>query len=127
MGDHARIGANAVVLRDVPAFSLAVGVPATIVALKHVRRKTPESTCTMNLPLVISASLVLYKPDLADGGAHAAWRCRRPGALPGSSMRSSCRLTLVDNSSDDAGSARQLAEWLEGVRPAVPDWTLDGC
>ncbi len=31
VGDHARIGANAVVLSDVPAHSLAVGVPATIV------------------------------------------------------------------------------------------------
>lgn len=31
IGDHAKIGANAVVLRDVPAYALAVGVPATIV------------------------------------------------------------------------------------------------
>jgi serine O-acetyltransferase len=31
IGDHAKIGANAVVLRDVPAHALAVGVPATIV------------------------------------------------------------------------------------------------
>ena len=30
VGDHARIGANAVVLQDVPAFALAVGVPALI-------------------------------------------------------------------------------------------------
>lgn len=30
IGDHARIGANAVVLTDVPASALAVGVPATI-------------------------------------------------------------------------------------------------
>lgn len=30
IGDHAKIGANAVVLRDVPAYALAVGVPATI-------------------------------------------------------------------------------------------------
>ena len=32
VGDHARIGANAVVLIDVPAYSLAVGVPAKIIA-----------------------------------------------------------------------------------------------
>lgn len=32
VGDHARIGANAVVLQDVPAHALAVGVPAVIKA-----------------------------------------------------------------------------------------------
>lgn len=37
VGDHAKIGANAVVLRDVPAYAVAVGVPATIVA-----RPAPE-------------------------------------------------------------------------------------
>jgi len=31
VGDHARIGANAVVLCDVPAYSVAVGVPARII------------------------------------------------------------------------------------------------
>ena len=31
VGDHARIGANAVVLCDVPAYAVAVGVPAKII------------------------------------------------------------------------------------------------
>ena len=37
VGDHAKIGANAVVLCDVPAHAVAVGVPATILA-----RQAPE-------------------------------------------------------------------------------------
>jgi serine O-acetyltransferase len=32
IGDHSKIGANAVVLTDVPAFSTAVGIPARIIA-----------------------------------------------------------------------------------------------
>lgn len=36
VGDHARIGANAVVLTDVPAYALAVGVPAKIIAKQIV-------------------------------------------------------------------------------------------
>jgi serine O-acetyltransferase len=34
IGDYAKIGANAVVLSDVPPHALAVGIPATIKALK---------------------------------------------------------------------------------------------
>jgi len=34
IGDHARIGANAVVLSDVPPYSVAVGIPAKIIPRK---------------------------------------------------------------------------------------------
>ncbi len=39
IGDHARIGANAVVLHDVPAYALAVGVPAKVLT----RRASDEA------------------------------------------------------------------------------------
>ncbi len=35
IGDRARIGANAVVLRDVPAGATAVGIPAQVIARDH--------------------------------------------------------------------------------------------
>lgn len=40
IGDHAKIGSNAVVLRDVPAHALAVGVPARMVVRE--RQDDPE-------------------------------------------------------------------------------------
>lgn len=40
IGDHAKIGANAVVLRDIPPHSVAVGVPATIRAMPAPGEKT---------------------------------------------------------------------------------------
>jgi serine O-acetyltransferase len=42
VGDHAQIGANAVVLDDVPPHALAIGVPARIVA-RQTRSSRPES------------------------------------------------------------------------------------
>ncbi|HEX5461230.1 MAG TPA: hypothetical protein VFX20_14805 [Steroidobacteraceae bacterium] len=42
IGDHARIGANAVVLEDVPAGATSVGVPARIVSRPHVQSAACE-------------------------------------------------------------------------------------
>ena len=39
LGDHARVGANAVVLHDVPAYATVVGIPARV-----VRRRNPDIT-----------------------------------------------------------------------------------
>ena len=35
IGDHAVIGANAVVLEDVPAYGVAVGVPAKVIRIRE--------------------------------------------------------------------------------------------
>lgn len=43
VGDHASIGANAVVLDDVPAGALAVGVPAKVVARRRDRSRPRRS------------------------------------------------------------------------------------
>lgn len=37
IGNHVKIGANAVVLKDIPAHSVAVGIPAAVVSGSHER------------------------------------------------------------------------------------------
>lgn len=74
-------------------------------------------------PIVISASLVLFKPDLA-----TVERTLRALQEAGRLARQHCPLqlglTLVDNS-DDAQVHGQVSAWLEGFRAAAPDWTLE--
>jgi serine O-acetyltransferase len=42
VGDHAKIGANAVVLCDVPAYAIAVGVPARVITDKSLSEKNAD-------------------------------------------------------------------------------------
>jgi serine O-acetyltransferase len=59
VGDHAQIGANSVVLEDVPAHALAVGVPARLVARRGSRpsRRERIARAIAELPGVAPASM----------------------------------------------------------------------
>lgn len=76
----------------------------------------------MSQQLGISASLVLYKPDLPTV-KRTLLALQEAGRLAGQHYALQLSLTLVDNSDDPVLHA-QLAEWLDGVRPVVPDWAL---
>jgi len=76
----------------------------------------------MSQPLVISASLVVYKPDLPTL-ERTLLALQKAAQLAGQHYALEWSLTLVDNS-DEPAVHSQLAGWLEGVRPAAPDWTL---
>jgi len=56
IGDDVAIGANAVVIKDVPANSIAVGVPAHI-----VRRKSEASSADILSSLGLEASRAIYE------------------------------------------------------------------
>lgn len=47
IGKEAKVGANAVVLKDVPAFATAVGIPARII-LKEERESIGDDVCSLD-------------------------------------------------------------------------------
>lgn len=50
LGDHARIGANAVVVHDVPAHATAVGIPAKIVRRSDDGKRSTETGSETGVP-----------------------------------------------------------------------------
>ena len=50
IGDHARIGANAVVLEDVPAGATSVGIPARVISHPHVQPAASEGEAQRSRP-----------------------------------------------------------------------------
>ncbi|MGC1175163.1 NAD-dependent epimerase/dehydratase family protein [Polaromonas sp.] len=73
-------------------------------------------------PLVISASLVLYKPDLPTI-ERTLLALEEAGRLARQQYSLQFSLVLVDNSGDDA-LHHSLTVWLEGFRSSVPSWAL---
>ena len=73
--------------------------------------------------LRISASLVLYKPNLPmlERTLHAL---QAAAIVARQTMSLQLNLTLVDNS-DDALLHGRVRDWFEGFRHAIPGWTLD--
>ncbi len=72
--------------------------------------------------LVISASLVLYKPDLPTV-ERTLLALQASVRLARQEYALQLSLTLLDNSDDDIVYG-EVVSWMEGIRSAVPDWTL---
>jgi len=73
-------------------------------------------------PLSLSASLVLYKPDLA-ALERTLGALQEAGRVAKEDRELLLELTLVDNSCDVALHER-LGQWLEVRRAAMPDWVV---
>ena len=81
VGDDSRIGANAVVVRDVPPDAVVVGVPGQVIARRRPRGRQPRGQCT---PRRGGCRLRPRLPDgLPDGSGRRGPRLRhRRGGRP---------------------------------------------
>ena len=73
-------------------------------------------------PIRISASLVLYKPDLQIV-ERTLLALQEAGQVARQQYALQLELTLVDNS-DDGVLHGKVVTWLEGFRARVPGWAL---
>ncbi|HOJ48489.1 MAG TPA: serine O-acetyltransferase [Bacillota bacterium] len=63
VGDNSKIAAGAVVLKDIPANSTAVGIPAKVVRMKNMRC---ESLDQVNIPDPVAQELNMLKKRIAE-------------------------------------------------------------
>jgi serine O-acetyltransferase len=72
LGEHAKVGANAVVIRDVPAYATVVGVPGRVVTLRGARLSSSDELDHVHLPDPVMRRLERLERDLArSSGAYA--------------------------------------------------------
>ena len=72
VGEHSKIGANAVVITSVPPYSTAVGVPARVVTLRGRRTLSSDELDHVHLPDPILRRLEHLERELArHSGAYA--------------------------------------------------------
>jgi serine O-acetyltransferase len=71
VGDHAKVGSNAVVVRNVPAGATAVGIPARIVTGEQAARREAQAT-----KIGFSAYAIAPTCDRSSGHSFPARPCR---------------------------------------------------
>ncbi len=77
IGAHSKIGANAVVITNVPPYSTAVGVPARVVTLRGKRTLSSDELDHVHLPDPVMRRLEQLERDLARSTGAYAHRPKR--------------------------------------------------
>jgi serine O-acetyltransferase len=78
LGEHSKIGANAVVITDVPPHSTAVGVPARVVTLRGKRIMDSDELDHVHLPDPVMRRLEHLERELARYSGSYAPHSKRP-------------------------------------------------